>query len=282
MKWLKKLSAAVLLCLAALGLLICIAGLVGTWIVNIRLSEVVVDTIETFDGYFAGIDETLGRLQSGFSSQHQRVSSIRAELADANLSDGRVLRALLDRIVSDDLNPAAENLIITTVTIADGVLAFNRALVTINKIPGINLPTLSEELEAVKARVDTFQRDLETLRDELSSSEDIKNRLVQTVERMEAGLDQVEAGLSEGKAKITTARDSISSMGVTIHRLIDLGSVALSVLFFVFGAGQVLLLDRAWKWFRSISLTRSRVMPGSGDAAPSGSGEEIPPVKSIG
>ncbi len=276
MKLVKKISAAVLLCLAALGLLICIAGLVGTWIVNVRLSDVVVDTIETVEGYFAAVDGTLGRLQSGFASQHQHVSRVRVELADASLSDAVVLRALIDRIVSDDQNPAAENLINTTVTIADGVLAFNSALVTINNIPGINLPTLTEELEAVKTRVDTFQRDLETLRNDLSASEDVKNRLLQTVERMEDGLNQVETGLAEGKTKITSARASISSLGVTVPRVINLASVALSVLFILFGAGQALLLDRAWKWFRSISLTRSRVMPGPGDPAPSGSGEEVP------
>lgn len=70
MKWLKKITAAVLLCLAGLGLLICIAGLIGTWVVNVRLTQVVKNTVTTVEGYFTTLDGTIGNLQSGFASQH--------------------------------------------------------------------------------------------------------------------------------------------------------------------------------------------------------------------
>lgn len=192
------------------------------------------------------------------------------------------MRAFIDRIASEELGSTAENLINTTVSITDGVLAFNSALTTLNQIPGINLPTLTEELGAVKARLAAFHGQLDELHNELSSSEDVKNRLVQTVGQLEEGLNQVETGLEEGRSKISAARASINSLGVTIPRVIDLASVGLSVLFTLFGAGQALLLEKAWKWFRSISLTRSGVRSGPGDAAPSESGEEIPPVESIG
>lgn len=264
MNWLKKITAALLMILALLGLLICAAVFIGVWVVNAPLSDGVVETIETVESYFTSIDQTLDRLQTGFAGQQEIISRIQDDLNSTTISDAAVLQRVISEIAGEEMRPAIEGLVSTTRAISEGVLAFNSALTAFNRVPGIDLPTLSEDIASINSRVDSISQDLEQIQVQLSSSEGIKYRLLQPVNDLAAGLKRAETTLAGVKSTTSALLFRLGSLKVSIPRWIDLSSAGVSILFLLFGAGQVLLFEQAWKWFRSISLTRTPETPGAG------------------
>jgi hypothetical protein len=264
MRWIKKIAAAVLMLLAAIGLLVCVAGFIGVLAINAPLSNVVVETVGTIDGFFSSVDQTAGRIQDGLTLLVGDVRQIQDLMNTSDISDETVLRSTMNQIAEDEIKPAVVTLTSTTGVISDGVAAFTSVVAAINQIPGVNLPTVSEELTTVDSRLGAFQTDLEAFQTQLSTSQDIKTRLLQPVNRLVEGLNQAEAKLVEGRSKIAALRTSLSSLQVRILGLIDLTSLLLASLSVLLGAGQILLIRQSWIWFKSIPVSRPVNLPEAG------------------
>ncbi|RPI83006.1 MAG: hypothetical protein EHM41_16980 [Chloroflexi bacterium] len=261
MEWVKKIAAGILMLLAALGLLLCLAGVFGVLAINSRVSNAIIETIDTADGYFTTIEETINNIHTRLTSLDENVDRIKDQLEETTISDAEVLRAINNQIDTSDMERVIEDLIITARAISDGLAAINAGLVALNQIPVVNLPTISEELAALDDRVEGLRAEFEEIQTGLTSSQDIKNRLLQPVNRLSENLNQVESSLAEGQSNINEVRASLSSTRIGIPRLIGLSGGVLVLVFVLFGAGQVLLFERAWKWFKSSSPRRSQQMP---------------------
>jgi len=263
MKWLRKTAAAILMLLAVLGLLFCIAGAISALVGNRFLSNIVVETITTVEGYFATIDQKTTRIEDSLASLHANVNRIQDQLTNTTISDAEVLRAIVDQIDSNRIGPAVERVIITAQELNDGLQAVNSLLLTVNKIPAINLPTLSEELAAVNERVAGLREDFTAIQTELSTSQNIKTRLLQPVNRFDERLNRAEESIAAEKTWVDQVQASLRSLRVRITSLILLSSLVVALFFTLFGVGQVLLIDRAWKWFKSDSPGKSGELQGA-------------------
>ena len=185
--------------LAILGLLFCIAGAISALVGNRFLSNIVVETITTVEGYFETIDQKTTRIEDSITSLHAEVSKIQEKLTNTTITDAEVLRAIVDQIDSDKIEPAVDRLVTTAQDVNDGLQAVNSLLLTVNKIPGIEVPTISDKLAAVNERVAALREDFTAIKTGLSTSENIKTRLLQPVNRFDERLNQAQQTIAEEK-----------------------------------------------------------------------------------
>lgn len=258
----QKAAAVILMLLAALGLLICAAGMIAAIAANGPISNAVGETIAGVEGYFSAAEQTTARLQEHLASINEEVSRIRDQLNETEISDAAVLRAIAGRIERSGMGPSIERFVSTTQAVTDGLLAFNSMLVSVNRIPGVNLPTLSDELAALSARIEAPREDFQAIRNALSTSQNIKARLLQPLNRLSESLDRADQDLEQERSRMMEIQARLRSLRLTALRIIDLVTVACVLIFTLFSAGQVLLFERARKWFKSIPAGRSPEGPG--------------------
>lgn len=114
MSWIKKIAAAILVLLGTIGLLICLAGFIGALVVNEPLSNQVVETFGTIDGFINLIDQNAGRIQDGLNSLNEEVRRIQNLEMQTQLSTSQeVITQLLQRVdrLAEGLDQAEANLV---------------------------------------------------------------------------------------------------------------------------------------------------------------------------
>ncbi len=244
---LRKSMAVLLGIVAGLGLLLCLVGLAGVWVVNAPLTDAVGAAAQAVDGYLGLATQTLGVTE-------EQVTALRTELGD--------VRARLDTVteerrsdalarVGQRVGPALDTVRTTVAGVHTAIVALNHSLETANRIPSVNVPTLTDELQVADQRIEEMQSGLSAVTAALG---DI------TVDGSEvsAMLDTLLAQLASFGDVMNRAQTQIAGLTATVRVVesesegwIDLGSVVLSALFILFGAGQAGLIARAVDLFRT-------------------------------
>lgn len=252
-----KVTGVLLVILAASGLLLCSAGLIGVWVVNAPLTSGVQTTAQAAVNYLqtsiAALDVTEARLLE-LRTQLDAFSS----RIDAMTPESRAaLTAQFVDAVQRQIGPDIATLRTTLATVRAGVVALNHSLVAANRIPGVNVPTFTEELQAADQRLGEAQAQVATLRAALADASIDGSQLRTLVDALSTQLATSESILASFEAQLLALREVVLSIDSAAPGVIDMSTIVLSLLFVLFGAGQFCLLRRAWALLRSPQSTEA-------------------------
>jgi hypothetical protein len=235
-----RILVAVIIFIAAVGSIVNVAGVVGVWIVRAPARSDVTDVTATMTHALAIVDNGLARVNNLAQDARQtltRVNDAAAKLGDRIQASSPLVTGLSQR-VDNDLAPRLENLRTTASGIHDAVVTVNSTLMALNRIPGLTVPTLSNELGSVSEHAQEAQAAVQDLR--------------ATLAEMKAGLvTKAEAAVTQLTARIDSTQARISSTSNTLLLLIDVLAVSLTLLFAIFAAGLVLLIYVCWQYVRT-------------------------------
>lgn len=230
---------------AGLGLLISAAGLVGAWIFNTPLTDAVTATADTVDGYLTLADTTTTAASTKLADVRTQLDTVGARL-DGITPETRA--AFVDEATAafeNRFGPTVSELRTTFSTLRTGIAALNQTLESANRIPGVTVPTFTDELQTAQQRIDAFDSKVGEIQNAVAAAEIDGDKVRGLITTASAEVASVEEVVNQWRSQITAVDEGITRATAAAPGLIDLTSLALSLLFILFGAGQLSLLLRA-------------------------------------
>jgi predicted nucleic acid-binding Zn-ribbon protein len=255
---LKRILAAIVILIAALGLVLSVSSLVGVWAVRGPARDTVTALSTLVNSKLEAVDQALARVNARVDQGRQalaRVNNAASKLGD-RIEEGSPALAALADAVRDDLAPKIADARAQATELHDGVVSVNAALETLNRLPFISVPTLTDELSAASERVDAAQSDVQELRAAIAetraaASASLVAAVTARTIKIDNALAQIQTTAASHQATLAERQQRVTDLADTLLRAINLLVLSLTALFLVLAAGQVLLIYVCWQYVRA-------------------------------
>jgi chromosome segregation ATPase len=247
---LKKIVAVFVMIGSVIGAIFCTAGIIGAWAVQTPAQNAVNSTLDSANSYVALARQTV-------QGTSERIAGVRTEIADAqqrlqNLTPAQreTMRQNLRDAAQQRFGPSVTAVRSTAEQISAGLVSLNMALENFNRIPGVNVPTLSNELERVNQRMEAMNGRLQDYQAALSETEFNGERLTAAATQVTDEIAGVEGRLGEWQGRLGNLSAELEGAKGRIANALTLGAVGMTLFFGLFLAGQLSLFSHALGWFR--------------------------------
>ena len=136
-------------------------------------------------------------------------------------------------------------------TLRAGVIALNRSLVSANRIPGVNVPTLTDELQVIDRRLTEIGDGLAAMALSITDLSVDGEEVAALAGSVTSSVESLGNFLDKWNAEIEAVEVAITAAGAAVPGVVDWISIVLSLLLVLFGSGQVCLLVRGMESIRS-------------------------------
>jgi chromosome segregation ATPase len=250
MNVIRKILAVIVMILAALGLVICIVGLIGAWVVNEPATQAVSGALDTVENYVSVADQTAQLVSGSLSDVQQDVNRVNEAVANITPEDRARVAAEIRQTVSEQIGPKVTRVRTTAAAVGDTIVKFNQTLESANRIPGVTVPTLSNELQAAGERIEEVESALEAVRSSIAETNLDGSKITAATAQVSNGLQKAQDALAQGQSRIQATSAAVATAKANVAGWFDLASLLASLFFILFGAGQVFLFIAALQWFR--------------------------------
>lgn len=241
---LRKILAVLLILCAGVGLLLCIAGLIGAWVANTPLTDTVTTTTAAGHEYLTTATATVTTIHDQVQRFQGEVAALQARVPAMTAETRAEVTARISATVQPWLGEPVASLRTTLTTLAASATALNSALESANRIPGVNLPTFADELQAAEQRLEEIRANVATLQAAAADLSIDGSRLETALAAVAERLVAIDDLLVRLQTQVAAIDQALVAFGAAAPGWIDLGSVVLSLLAILFGAGQVSLIQR--------------------------------------
>lgn len=253
MQILRRILAIIAMVISVVFIIACLAGVVFSWSINTPMTNSLTGALTGVERVLTVADTGLERVNIRLAEAQSNVDTIeeRVETAGETFSETSVVYEVLDRTVGDELFPKVATAGETIVAVRDSVVAFNGTLESINEVPFVEVPTLTEQLDTAADRMATVQNDVEETRAELRviREEAISKPVTAITDRttrISDGLEATQTALSSSQNNIDDNLEFIGNIKARVPGLIDLVSLVFSFIFLWIALGQFGLIVLAW------------------------------------
>jgi chromosome segregation ATPase len=250
MNVLRRCGAALLLVGSALGVALCLGGLIGVWVVHQPAREIVGDTFDTLDSHLTLASQTVQQVRDRTTQLRTTLDGARQELgATGDAARGAITARLTPALQEASTTLASLRGVIQA--LSNSVATVNRTLGHLARLPGVVPPTLPDDLQTLEQRLSTLGDRVDALGATVSDVSLDLPRLTDRLGAVSGELRDLDERLDQWMARLATAQTAMASAKATASTAIDLASVGLSLLLVLFGVGQVSLGVQAWRWLQT-------------------------------
>jgi len=258
MQTMKTILAAAAVILAVVGVVLSGVGIYYSWALNEPVTETLTGALNSAARGLTAADHALTRASDGLGRAETAVSTIEgAALAvGERLAATDLAFALLERTVGDTLFPAVAAAQETLRTTADMVVAFNESLEAMNRLPFVEVPTLTDELGAAADQLAAAQQRVADVRADLQAmKEEAVGRPVTFVTDRTGpvltNLQSAQTIAAQTQTEIAATLAAIAARQATLARTIDLISLGATAALLWLIAAQVSLGWQAARYIRA-------------------------------
>jgi predicted nucleic acid-binding Zn-ribbon protein len=276
-KVLKRTGGVIIMIISVLVLLISLAGAGGMWFVSAKAQEFTT-------AVFAPVESGLDTATRALEQVNTRVSTARTRVTDAQqsvaqwgqgtITDGSALQAISDT-VRTELQPEIDQVREVADNARDLVTGVNNASVAVNNLFGANLPTLTDDVQAIQARITSLGDRLQELRADLEAMvqgrvEAAASRVNTLLANLDSGLQDVQSAINEHVGTVQQGQAQVASLKSDISSWITISWVVATIFLLWIAVSQVAMILYGW------SLLRSKPKAVAVSAAPT-AGEDLTP-----
>jgi hypothetical protein len=240
MKLWKRVLAVTVMVFSVLLIILLVAGIVGSWIVNASLTDGIVRVSTGIDTVLANTDNALARLDTAVSGARQRVDLFDETVAAAgeNLAEDPVLLSAIAERLDLGIAPAVEDVRGTVQSIRETILVAQNTVQALNALPFVSiggsvaddgkLQTLSDALTSLTDGVREIRDGLRATR--AGAITGVVTRLGQGTSRLDAELATIETTVSGTGARVSALRREVSELKSTLTFWLDTASVLITLI----------------------------------------------------
>lgn len=244
-----KIGAGLLLAAAGLGLLICVVCGLGVWVANGPITEGVTAALQAAGGYVQLAGTSSAAASGQVEDTRQQVDAIQTSLA--NLAPE--MRAAAAAEVKDRIAPSVHVVRSTVAALSAAAVALNKSLESANRIPGVDVPTYTEQLQATDQALGEINDDLTTAAAQLADVSVDGSKAAALLAAVSGKLGGIQDRLNGLAQQSVSVAAGLQSAEAAAPPLIDWTSITLSLLFLLFGAGQLCLMTTTVQLLRRAS-----------------------------
>lgn len=248
---LRKVLAVIVMILAVIGLLLCVGGLIGAWAVNGPATNMATGVLGALESYLSIADRAAETAAASLNEAQEGVDRVNQSVANLTSEDKAQAAQAIRQTVDESLGPTVARTRAIVSGVGDTVVQFNKTLESVNSIPGVRVPTLTDELQAAEQRIDQVEAAIGDVKSSVADAASFDgSRVTAATATASNELQAAQIALAQGQARIQATSAAIASAKASVPGLIDTLSAAASLLFILFGVGQVFLFLAALRWFR--------------------------------
>ncbi len=256
MKAIKRLFAVLLSLLGVAGLVLCVGGVVGVFIVKKPLQERTTRLLKE-----AG--QSLQTAADGVDVVHESLLKAREELKQfSRKPDAEHPKpTFVDRVVAEHLESNVKNIGATVNVVADASVVLNSLLGSLNEIADTGLGQIdTDRLKDVQGGLSDLTRSSHRLSVLLGDQKG--NESAEQAAQMLDGLDRVIVWLDELQGKIKTIQGDVTKLQSRTPGWIQMGSIVLPAVLVWMALSQLTMIGFACWWFRRQSEDDSGSLSG--------------------
>jgi hypothetical protein len=241
MKILKRILAVVLMLMSVLLGLLSIGGIVGSWSLSNSLTDGLVTVLSGADRILGTTEGALSRLENRVGTARDEVTSFEEAVVGAAedfVEKPVVLTALSERL-DLGIGPAVSNLRDTVQEVRETLIGIQNAIEAVNALPfvslGEDLPG-AERLAKLSEGATALSEGLQAMRDgvreaKAEAAAEVVLRVGKATARVDVGLEAIETATTGMAGQVSETRSEIAAFQARATLWLDLGAVALTVLF---------------------------------------------------
>jgi hypothetical protein len=239
MKPWKRVLAVTVMVFSVLLIILLVAGIVGSWIVNSSLTDGIVRISTGIDTVLANTDNALSRLDTAVSGARQRIDLFDETVAAAgeNLAENPILLSAIAERLDLGIAPAVEEVRGTVQSIRETILVAQNTVQALNALPFVSiggsvaddgkLQTLSDALTSLTDGVREIRDGLRATR--AGAITGVVTRLGQGTSRLDAELANIETAVSGTGARVSALRREVSDLKSRLTFWLDAASVIITL-----------------------------------------------------
>lgn len=227
----KQIFAWLGLVLGAVGIVLCLAVIIGTWWINTPMTEGLLRV-------FPPIEDALAFGSEVSTDLNEFVVNVQTQLEETPEEED-VAEAIQDQ--TQEAN--------TYVNVAIGALNAVEQVAQALAEGGAN-PTsrISTAANRILETLDALDRTFEQLQ---SIAEQIEGGREERIAALNEQLDALQVNLTEIDTAISQTETNVADVKSSLPRWIDIGAIVVTLIFVWFGAAQFFLMQNSWQFIRS-------------------------------
>ncbi len=254
----KRVVAVTVMVLSAVGIVLCLAEVIGAWTINTPVTNSVTKLLSGIENVLEVSEGALERINTRLDQTSTSLQQIEDTVAQSGqeLEQGSPVLDIIDATIGDELYPVIESVADTTTFIATTLVGINETLEAANSIPFVTVPTLTEELQAFQQRVEQLRQQVTEFKQQV---QDLKSGVIQavvtpitnTTSAISGALDEVQSTTTQVQTQVSQALADVTAINQRIAFWMDMLSLGLTLGGLWFGLGQVALLLMAWEYTKT-------------------------------
>jgi hypothetical protein len=269
----KRIGGIVVIILSVVVLLASIGGIVGLWVLNGSAHDLTT-------AVFSPIQSGLGTANTGLNNVNTHVDNARSSINNAQQSVGQVgqgsagngpVLAAISETVAARLQPQIDQARESISNTVDFVTGVNQSIVAVNKLPGVNLPTLADAKQALQPRVTTLSDKLRGLRSNFQDM--VQGKVQATADRinglltsLDNALQDLQSAINAYIARVQQAQGNVTNLQGNIDSWITIGWIVGTIFWLWVAISQVVMIVYGWSLVRGKSKDATvPASPAAGD-----------------
>lgn len=275
MRTFKLVVAWIVVALSVLGILAVLGGLVASWIVRNKVTEVTVNLLTVGETAVATTSQGLNRIGDRLEVSQQNMATVETNITSVgeDLAETSLVGTVIAGRISEETAASISEAKATAVTIADTVTALDAAINTVNEIPFVNLDgfvstlvsDLADGLVELDTRMTEFRTGIQERREERVSTAagfftGLTSEMSSTIGGIQSRINEIDGRLADTSAKLADAK-------VSLPRTFTFITLAVNVALLLIGLAFVSLLLHGWVLVKNPDLTLKELATVNGQTA---------------
>ena len=261
MRTLKRVVAWLVVILAILGMLAMLGGVIGSWIINSKVTAITLDLLSAGEYALTATKDGLGQLDQRLDVSNERINKIDEVVITAGeeLKETSLIGALIAETIGDELFPIIEALVDTAVFIRDTATAIDNALQALDAIPFINFKSITPganiftEIAAAITDLETGIEETlnETQQSRVESIDTIVESITSETDKWRGQVTAVQTTLAEADGELNNSLDNLNRLKITLPRTFVLITLLVNLLLIITSIAFLSLFFHAAAYLRN-------------------------------
>jgi len=263
MRIFKQVVAWIVVVLSVLGLAAMLAGVVGSWIVRNKVTDITVNLLTVGETAVAATSEGLNRVDDRLDVSQENIATLEDDIVSAGekLDETNLVGTVIANNISEETAASISEARATAVTIAGTVAALDEAVNAANDIPFVNLdgfvPTLIGDAAAGLTQLEEdmaeFRTGVQERREErISTSVDFFTGLTS---EMSKTIGDIQTNRNEIDGRMDATSTKLAQAKVSLPRIFTLITLAVNVALLFIALAFASLLLHSWTLAQNPDLT---------------------------
>ena len=233
----KRFLAWALIVISILGILACTVGMVGSWMINNDLTNRILNLLSGVQNGLSRVDDSLTLASTQLNSANTAISTAReaASKLGTSIDENTPLLDNITAAITDGLAPSIDKVRDTFLPLWERILAINNTIETLNTLPGINLPTLTPQLESLNSQIQQVVDGVQQLQGDIANFKKgvVQNVLVpflSKIDEVATFLAKLEKDVNTYLVQVKQLQAAASELQARVPSAIDNLTILLSIL----------------------------------------------------